>query len=137
MHGSLSGLHEGRHGLLRKKRRFNDFDGVVIGVLSLMSFTLYRVIHQTHHAYLASERDFEFWPLSQPTTSRWKRCLAVFAELNLGLFYGPFLFLRAFFMPTTPVRSTRMRRRVWAELVLAVVTLPLVIDAAAFFGSRK
>ena len=137
MHGTLIGLHEASHGLLRKNRRFNDFDGVLIGVLSLMSFTLYRVIHQTHHAYLASERDFEFWPLSQPNTARWKRCLAVFAELNLGLFYGPFLFLRAFFMPTTPVRSKRMRWRVWAELGLLVGTWTLVVAAVAFFGLWK
>ncbi|MEO5753214.1 MAG: fatty acid desaturase [Chthoniobacterales bacterium] len=137
MHGTLIGLHEASHGLLRKNRRFNDFDGVVIGVLSLMSFTLYRVIHQTHHAYLASERDFEFWPLSQPSTARWKRCLAAFAELNLGLFYGPYLFLRAFFGPNTPVRSRRMRRRVWTELGLLVVSWTVVIGAVAFFGLWK
>ena len=59
----------------------------VIGTLSLMSFSLYRVVHQTHHAYLATERDYEFWPLSQPTVPRWKRCLAAFCELNFGLFF--------------------------------------------------
>jgi fatty acid desaturase len=137
MHGTLIGLHEAAHGLLRKNRRFNEFDGIVIGTLSLMSFSLYRVIHQTHHAYLASERDYEFWPLSQPSTARWKRCLAAFAELNLGLFYGPFLFLRAFFGPASPVRSKRMRRRVWAELVLLVAAWALVIAAVAFFGLWK
>ena len=97
MHGMLIGLHEASHGLLRKNRRFNEFDGVVIGTLSLMSFSLYRVVHQTHHAYLATERDHEFWPLSQTTVPRWKRCLAAFFELNLGLVYSPFVFLRAFF----------------------------------------
>ena len=137
MHGTLIGLHEAAHGLLRKNRRFNEFDGLVIGTLSLMSFSLYRVIHQTHHAYLASERDYEFWPLSQPSTARWKRCLAAFAELNLGLFYGPFLFLRAFFGPASPVRSKRIRRRVWAELVLLVAAWSLVIAAVAFFGLWK
>ena len=65
MHGTLIGLHEATHGLLRKNRNFNEFDGVVIGMLSLMSFSLYRVVHQTHHAYLSTERDYEFWPLSQ------------------------------------------------------------------------
>ena len=74
MHGTLIGLHEAAHGLLRKNRRFNEFDGVVISTLSLMSFSLYRVVHQTHHAYLATERDYEFWPLSQTSTPRWKRC---------------------------------------------------------------
>jgi fatty acid desaturase len=96
MHGALIGLHEAAHGLLRRNRSFNEFDGLVIGTLSLMSFSLYRVVHQTHHAYLATERDYEFWPLSRTTMPRWRRCLAAFSELNLGLIYSPFLFLRAF-----------------------------------------
>src|SRR5260370_10006445 len=118
MHGILIGLHEAAHGLLRKNRGFNDFDGVVIATLGLMSFSLYRAVHQTHHAYLATDRDCEFWPLSQTTTPRWKRCLAAFIELNLGLFYSPFLFLLAFLCSRSPVRTKRVRRRVSAELVL-------------------
>src|SRR3977135_2620050 len=86
MHGTLIGLHEAAHGLLRKNRRFNEFDGVLIATLSLMSFSLYRALHQTHHAYLATERDYEFWPLSHTTTPRWRRCLAAFIELNFGFF---------------------------------------------------
>src|SRR6185312_13605952 len=42
MHGALIGLHEAAHGLLRKNRGFNEFDGLVIGTLSLMSFSLSR-----------------------------------------------------------------------------------------------
>src|SRR5450631_101252 len=131
MHGTLIGLHEAAHGLLRKNRRFNEFDGLVIGTLSLMSFSLYRVVHQTHHAYLATERDCEFWPLSQPSTPRWKRRLAAFFELNFGLFFGPFLFLRAFFGSASPVRSARMRRRVWVELISMAVFWTLVVAAVA------
>jgi fatty acid desaturase len=134
MHGILIGLHEAAHGLLRKNRGFNDFDGVVIATLGLMSFSLYRAVHQTHHAYLATERDCEFWPLSQTTTPRWKRCLAAFIELNLGLFYSPFLFLRAFLCSRSPVRSKRVRRRVWAELVLTTVVWAFVLWATATFG---
>jgi fatty acid desaturase len=137
MHGLLIGLHEAAHGLLRKNRRFNEWDGVVIGTLSLMSFSLYRVVHQTHHAYLTTERDYEFWPLSQTSTPRWKRCLAAFFELNFGLFYGPFIFLRAFLCSSTPVRSTRVRRRIWAEFALSIVTWSLVLWAVAAFGLWK
>jgi len=137
MHGTLIGLHEAAHGLLRKNRRFNEFDGLVIGVLSLMSFSLYRVVHQTHHAYLATERDYEFWPLSHPTTPRWKRCLAAFLELNFGFLYGPFLFVRAFFLSPSPVRNKRVRRRVWAELALMVAVWTLILWATAVFGLWK
>src|SRR6476619_5859444 len=137
MHGTLIGLHEAAHGLLRKNRRFNEFDGVVIGILSLMSFSLYRVVHQTHHAYLATERDYEFWPLSRPTVSRWRRCLAAFCELNLGLFYSSFVFQRAFFLSPSPVRSKRVRRRIWAELALTIVFWTLVIWGVAAFDLWK
>jgi fatty acid desaturase len=134
MHGILIGLHEAAHGLLRKNRSFNDFDGVVIATLGLMSFSLYRVVHQTHHAYLATERDLEFWPLSHTTTPRWKRCLAAFFELNFGLFYSPFLFMRAFLCSPSPVRSKRVRQRVWAELALTIVVWTFVLWAIATFG---
>ena len=137
MHGVLIGLHEAAHGLLRKNRRFNEFDGIVIGTLSLMSFSLYRVVHQTHHAYLATKRDYEFWPLSHPAVPRWKRCLAAFLELNFGLLYSPGLFLRAFFRSSSPVRSKRVRQRIWAELALIVVTWTLILWAIATFGLWK
>jgi fatty acid desaturase len=137
MHGTLIGLHEAAHGLLRKNRRFNEFDGLVIGVLSLMSFSLYRVVHQTHHAYLATERDHEFWPLSQTTVPRWKRCLAAFFELNLGLVYSPLVFLRAFFCSPSPVRSKRVRKRIWAELALTAVTWAFILWAVTTFGLWK
>ncbi len=137
MHGALIGLHEAAHKLLRRNRRFNEFDGLLIGTLSLMSFSLYRAVHQTHHAYLGTERDYEFWPLSSTTVPRWKRCLAAFSELNLGLLYSPFLFLRAFLCSRSPVRSKRVRRRIWAELALTAVTWSLVLWAVTAFGLWK
>ena len=90
MHGALIGLHEAAHGLLRKNRGFNEFDGI--------------------------------------------RCLAAFSELNLGLLYSPFLFLRAFLRSPSPVRSKRVRRRIWAELALTIVTWTLILWAIAAFG---
>src|SRR5882757_8375566 len=121
MHGVLIGLHEAAHGLLRKSRRFNEFDGVVIGTLSLMSFSLYRVVHQTHHAHLTTERDYEFWPLCRTALPRWVRRIAAFFELNFGLVFTPFVFLHAFFCSPSPIRSKRVRQRIWAELALTVV----------------
>src|SRR4051794_4533560 len=51
MHGLLIGLHEASHGLLRRSRRLNEFDGVLIGVFALLPFSLYRVVHQAHHVH--------------------------------------------------------------------------------------
>jgi fatty acid desaturase len=137
MHGALIGLHEAAHGLLRKNRGFNEFDGVVIGTLGLMSFSLYRVVHQTHHAHLTTERDYEFWPLSKTTAPRWIRRIAAFLELNFGMFYTPFVFLRAFLCSPSPVRSKRVRRRIWIELALTAVTWTCVVWAVAVFGLWK
>ena len=137
MHGVLIGLHEAAHGLLRKSRRFNEFDGVVIGTLGLMSFSLYRVVHQTHHAHLTTERDYEFWPLSKTTTPRWIRCLAAFFELNFGMFYTPFVFVRAFLCSPSPVRNKRVRRRIWMELALTAVTWTCILWAVAAFDLWK
>src|SRR6266516_5479532 len=53
MHGLLIGFHEASHGMLRKNRRLNEADGIIIGTFSFMSFSLYRAVHQTHHAHLA------------------------------------------------------------------------------------
>ena len=137
MHGTLIGLHEAAHGLLRKNRRFNEFDGVVIGTLSLMSFSLYRVVHQTHHAHLTRERDYEFWPLSRTTIPRGTRRLAAFLELNFGLLFTPFVFLRAFLCSPSPVRSQRVRRRIWMELVLTAFTWICILLAVAVFDLWK
>ena len=77
MHAMLIGFHEATHGLLRKSRVLNEIDGIIIGTLSLMSFSLYRAAHQLHHAYLASERDEELWPFVHPQMSRAARVSAV------------------------------------------------------------
>jgi fatty acid desaturase len=118
MHGLLIGFHEASHGLLRKARRLNEIDGIIIGIFSLMSFSLYRAAHQLHHAYLATERDIELWPFVIPGTPRWIRVLAAILELGLGLFYTPFLFIRTFLRAGSPIRNKKLRRRIWAEFAL-------------------
>ena len=137
MHGVLIGFHEASHGLLRKSRRLNEFDGVIIGLFSFLPFSLYRAVHQTHHIHLATERDAELWPFVFLKAPRWARTCAALLELTLGLFYGPFLFLRTFVGRAPVVRSRKVRRRIWAELALTVVVWTVLIAAVAFFGVWK
>jgi fatty acid desaturase len=137
MHGFLIGFHEASHGMLRKNRLINDLEGVMIGVFSLMSFTLFRAVHQTHHMHLASERDEEMWPLVQTRCPRWLRCVSAFFELNAGLIFSPLIFLRAFLSRNSPVRSKRVRRRIWAELALSAAFWTVVISAVAWWGLWK
>src|SRR4051794_16932887 len=134
MHGLLIGFHEASHGLLRKSRRLNEFDGVLIGIFSFLPFNLYRVVHQRHHMFLATEKDTELWPFVLPTVPTWGRRLAAFLELTVGLFYSPLIFLRVFLQPDSPVRSQKVRRRIWSELALSFVFWTILLASVAFFG---
>ncbi len=134
MHGAAVGLHEATHGLLRNNRQFNEFDGVLLGVFSLMSFSLYRAAHQSHHAYFATERDEELWPFVFTSKPRWVRVLAAALELTMGLFYTPFLFLRSFLRSGSPIRSKKVRRRIWMELALMVAVWSGIIAAVSYAG---
>jgi fatty acid desaturase len=127
MHGALIGFHEASHGILRKNRTLNEIDGVLAGVLSFMSFTLYRAAHQTHHMHLATEKDEELWPFVNVDTPRWARQLAAFIELNAGVLFTPFLFWRMFFRKGSFIRSRKVRRRIWGELILMVTFWTTVI----------
>ncbi len=134
MHGYLIAFHEAAHGLLRKSRLLNEIDGVIMGTFSLTSFTLYRALHQKHHSHLASEKDIELWPFVDPRCPRWKRRVAAFLELNFGLLYTPCLFWRLFFSRSSPIRSRKVRGRIWIELGLGLAVWGLVIGLTAAFG---
>ncbi len=135
MHGLLVGFHEASHGLLRRNRTFNEVDGVLIGMLSLTSFSLYRAAHQTHHMHLAGERDEELWPFVVPGTPRWARVLAAFFELNFGLVATPLLFARTFFRRGSPIRSRKVRRRIWAEFALMIMVWTSILTTVAWLGA--
>ena len=137
MHGQLIGFHEASHGMLRKNRLINEIDGVLIGVLSFMSFSLYRAAHQTHHMHLGTTRDEELWPFTLPKTPRGVRILAAFSELFAGLVFAPLLFLRIFLRAGSPIRSRKIRRRIWAEFALIAVTWIAILSAVAWFEAWK
>lgn len=133
MHGMLIGFHEATHGLLRKNRTLNEIDGVIIGTLSLMSFSLYRAAHQLHHAYLATERDEELWPFIHPRMNRGVRVLAALAELTMGMFFTPFLFFRTFLRKESPIRSKKVRRRIWVEFALMAIVWTVILSTLGYF----
>jgi fatty acid desaturase len=137
MHGMLIAFHEASHGLLRKSRRLNEIDGIIIGIFSFMSLSLYRAAHQLHHAYLATERDIELWPFVIPGKPRWFRVVAAILELNVGLFYTPFLFVRTFLRAGSPIRNKKLRRRIWEELALTAGVWFCILAAVTWLGAWK
>ncbi|GAA5115470.1 fatty acid desaturase [Luteolibacter yonseiensis] len=137
MHGAAVGFHEASHGLLRRNRKFNEFDGVLIGLLSFMSFSLYRASHQSHHAHFTTERDEELWPFVFTSSPRWFRVLIAIFELTFGMFFVPFLFLRTFLRKGSPIRSKKVRKRIWQEFALMGVLWVVILTTVAFFGLWK
>jgi fatty acid desaturase len=137
MHSMLIGYHEASHGMLRKNRHLNDFAGLLIGTLNFIPFTLYRVSHQTHHSHLGTERDEELWPFVLPSVPRWRRVVAAFFELTFGLFFTPYLFLRSFFRKESPVKSRRIRRRIWIEIAVIIAVWTLLVAAVHSAGAWK
>jgi fatty acid desaturase len=137
MHGLLIGFHEASHGLLRKSRRINEIDGILLGTFSLMSFSLYRAAHQSHHAHLATEKDEELWPFVHPSISRGRRLFAALLELNLGYLFTPFLFFRTFLRPGSPIRNTKLRRRIWAEIALMAGIWIVLLSGVCLLGIWK
>ncbi len=137
MHGMLIGFHEASHGALRKSKRLNEFDGILIGIFSFLSFSLYRAAHQTHHMHLGTEKDEELWPFVAPEIPRSLRILAAVLELTCGLFFTPFLFMRSFFRAGSPIRAPRVRKRIWAELLLTAAVWTAILTTVALTGTWK
>ncbi len=133
MHGYLIGFHEATHWGYRKNRFLNDFNGVLMGTISYNSFTLYRMLHQSHHVHFATKRDVELWPFNDPNSPLWQRRLVAFIELNFGLAFTPFLFWRAFFCKGSEVRNPKIRRRIWKELILIVVFWTVTFTLVAHY----
>src|SRR5689334_11206392 len=59
VHACLIAFHEASHGNLRPGRWLNDLNGHLLGLFGLLSLSLYRAAHYTHHVYLGTERDEE------------------------------------------------------------------------------
>ena len=137
MHGTGVAFHEASHGMLRRSRLLNEIDGVIIGLMSFMSFTLYRAAHQLHHMHLATERDEELWPFIHPKAPRWARMLAAFLELTAGLLFLPILFLRIFLRAGSPIRSKKVRRRIWAEQILILIVWIGIVSAVAHWQAWR
>lgn len=137
MHGQLIGFHEASHGLLRKSRWLNEIDGLLLGAFSFLSFTLYRTAHQTHHAHLGSERDEELWPFVHPDVPRWARVLAAFCELFIGLVFTPLIFIRTFFRAGSPIRSQRVRRRIWKEFAFIALVWTAILFTVSWFDAWR
>lgn len=133
MHSHLLGLHDAAHGTMCPNYFLNEAVGIFVGTLGLIEFSLFRVVHHHHHAYMGTPRDEELWPFVNPEVSRGQRRLCAALELGAGLFYTPFLLLRSFFRAGSPIREVALRRRIKAELALMVAVWTIILSTVAYF----
>jgi fatty acid desaturase len=137
MHAHILAFHEAVHGLLCPVPWLNDFFGLHVSLFNLLSLKLYRVIHVSHHVYLATPRDYELWPFVDPTTPRWTRRLAAFLELTCGMIFTPLLFFRAYLRMRPAIRNAAVRRWVEIEQTLVIVMWLAVLAAVAWWDLWK
>lgn len=133
MHAHLLALHDASHFTLCPNYFLNEAVGIFIGTLALIEFSLFRAVHDSHHAYVGTPRDEELWPFVNPEVPRGRRRLCALLELGGGLFYTPFLLLRSYLRPGSPIRRPELRRRIAAELALVIVVWSAILGVTAYF----
>jgi fatty acid desaturase len=127
-HNKLIAYHEAAHGLLQPIHWLNELIGQILGCVTMVPLTAYRIVHAQHHAYLGTERDVEFWPFVDPAVPRWRRVLAVVGELLFGYFYDPYVFLRGVCVARDiPAAQRRRAFREYAAVALVWCAVAVIL----------
>ena len=63
--------------------------------------------------------------------------LAAFLELTFGLLFLPLLFLRIFLRAGSPIRSKKVRRRIWVELALILIVWSGIVAAVSHWNAWR
>jgi fatty acid desaturase len=131
-HMMLITFHEAAHYHLSAKRWFNEARGVVLGIFAFVPLSVYRHVHQFHHARLASEQDAELWPYSRPSVPRWLRVVAAATELTLSWPFTQLQFLLGTFASGRLTKA--MRRRIALEYGAMAIGWAFAIAIIAHYG---
>jgi fatty acid desaturase len=131
-HMMLLTFHEAAHYHLSANRWMNEVRGVALGIFAVVPLSVYRHVHQFHHARLASEQDGELWPYSRPSAPRWLRILAAATELTLSWPFSQVQFLRDTFASGRLTKA--VRTRIALEYALQAGAWALAIATIAKYG---
>jgi len=131
-HTNLLAFHEASHYTLHPSRRLNEFQGIILGSVILTPLSAYRWVHNQHHIHLGTQRDCELWPFVDLKVPRWRRLLTAAAELLLGFFYTPIIFLRGVLVAQRIPRAA-VRRLMW-EYLICLALWGAVLTAVIRFG---
>jgi fatty acid desaturase len=131
-HMMLLTFHEAVHYHLSTKRWANEARGVIIGIFAFVPLSVFRHVHQLHHARLASEEDAELWPYSRPSVPRWLRIVAAVTELTLSWPFAQLQFLRGTF--ATGRLTKAVRGRIALEYAVLAIVWTVAIAMIAEYG---
>jgi fatty acid desaturase len=125
-------FHDASHGRFHPVHWLNELFGHCTGTIGFTPLAVYRYAHARHHAQLARQGDPELWPYNSPSVPRVVRIAAAFAEIILGYFYTPLLFLRSVLAGNPTPRERRLIVRgyliclvAWSVAILVVHNLNL------------
>jgi fatty acid desaturase len=131
-HMMLLTFHEAAHYHLSENRWANEVRGVMLGMFAFVPLSVYRHVHQFHHARLASEEDGELWPYSHPSVPRWLRIVAAATELTLSWPFTQLQFLRGTFASGRLTKA--LRSRIALEYAVLTIVWVLAVAIIAEYG---
>lgn len=127
-------FHEDAHLMLYKARWHNYFNGIIVGTLLMLPFTIFRQVHIRHHAKMNTPDDWELWPYVDPQASVGFRRRFLWVDILLGMWMGPWIYGRYFWHEDSPMTDPKMRRQVWIEYGIIVAFWGSLIGAVAYFN---
>lgn len=127
-------FHEDAHLMLYKAKWHNYFNGVIVGTILMVPFTIFRQVHIRHHAKMNTPADWELWPYVDPAASpRFRRWFLVL-DLLLGIWMGPYVYGRIFWVQDSPLKDPTIRRQIWLEYAIIVVFWAALLGTVAYYG---
>lgn len=128
-------FHEDAHHALYRARWHNTFNGVIVGTLLMVPFSVYRQVHIRHHAKMSSPEDWELWPYCDPGRTLRFRRIFLFFDIIFGLWAAPYVYGRIFFVRHSPLTDPRLRRRIKLEYLLIVGFWGSIITLVTLTGA--
>lgn len=124
-------MHEAVHFLLSPNIVLNNIGGMIAGTVTMAPLHLFRVVHQSHHGMIGTDRDLEFWPYVNRSSKRWQRVLAAFTELTVAPLYYFFMFSRALLVGHM---SARARYKCYRDVAIMLIVLGAALYVVAING---
>ena len=114
-------FHEDVHYTLYKGRWHNIRNGMIVGTLLTVPFSVYRQVHIRHHNKMNMPEDWELWPYCDPNKSLAFRRVFAFFDVLFGVWAASIIYGRIFFVKHSPITDPKTRRKIWMEYGIIAV----------------